>query len=218
MEWTVFFDNKGQYNSTRHCWNCMTMIVKNPLRPIYYDTSRMIIRAADLGKDYDLIHLYRYWKQRVELMKVEFSYQFERSILQKMWPSELLSDVMLIVEEQEFKVHRAVLALSSPYFTALFTRMKESGDVRIEIQESESQSFTQLLELIYGHRVVFKGINGARVLSLIKRFQIDGITDNQIRTMIESISIDATEFFEYIGIISEIYDGEHPRWFINPLL
>lgn len=215
MEWTVFFDNKDQYTSTIYCWNQMRMSTKNPLRPIYHDTSRMVIRAADLGKDYDLIHLYRYWKQRTESMKTEFSYQFDRSILQSIWPSGLLSDVILLVEEQEFKVHRAVLGVSSPYFMALFTKMKESRDIRIEMQEVEAQYFKELLQLIYGYRVVFKGLNGARILSLIKRFQINGITDDEIENIIKSISIDASEFFAYIDIISEIYGGEHPTWFIN---
>ena len=215
MEWTVFFDNDKQHQATKSCWARMRMSIKNPLRPIYEGTSRMIIQAVDLCEDYDLIHLYRYWNQRVGSMKVEFSYQFDRNILQKMWPSGLLSDVVLMVEDQKFKVHRVVLGISSSYFTTLFTKMKESRDMCIEIQEVESHPFVELLRLIYGYRVVFEGLDGARVLSLIKRFQIEGITDDEIENMIKSISVDQSQFFEFIDIISEIYGGEHPGWFMN---
>lgn len=218
MEWTVFFDNREQRGYTKYCWGCMRMPTKNPLLPIYNGTSSMTIRSIDLGQDYDLIHLYRYWKQRVDesnTIKVEFSYQFNRNILQKMWPSGLLSDIVLIVEAKEFKVHRAVLGISSPYFTTLFTKMKESRDVCIEIKEVQSEPFKELLRLIYGYRVVFKGLDGARLLSLIKRFQIEVISDDDIESLIKSITINESEFFEYIDIISEIYGGEYPGWFIN---
>ena len=38
--------------------------------------------------------------------------KFDRKIIQKMWPSGFLSDVILKVQDKEYNIHRAVLEIS----------------------------------------------------------------------------------------------------------
>lgn len=59
-------------------------------------------------------------------------------------------DVQLQVGQETFKVHRLVLAASSPYFAALFTGgMKESSKDVVEILGIEARIFQILLDFIY---------------------------------------------------------------------
>ena len=215
MEWKVIFDGPDQCLSTQYCLNNARMRAQNPIRPTYEGESGMTIRAKELGSDYQIPHLYRYLSQRVGEMKVEFSYQFNRPFLQKMWPPGSFHDVTLKVSGVEFNVHRAVLGLSSPYFTALFSRMREASQSTIELKEVDPEAFEELLRLIYGYQVIFQGLDGARLLVLIRRFQIEGISDSEISVFVEILTVEEEEILEFVDLVGELYGGEHPTWFIN---
>uniref|UniRef100_A0A7N4PAP7 Intracisternal A particle-promoted polypeptide n=1 Tax=Sarcophilus harrisii TaxID=9305 RepID=A0A7N4PAP7_SARHA len=73
-------------------------------------------------------------------------------------------DVQLQVGEAEFRVHRLVLAASSPYFAALFTGgMKESCKDEVQILGIEAGIFQTLLDFIYTG-VVNIGVNNVQEL------------------------------------------------------
>ncbi|KAG8445402.1 hypothetical protein GDO86_010256 [Hymenochirus boettgeri] len=62
----------------------------------------------------------------------------------------LLSDVILVVQGQEFPCHRAVLALCSPYFHAMFTGdFQESMSAHVEIKEVDAALMETLIEFAY---------------------------------------------------------------------
>ena len=70
--------------------------------------------------------------------------------INKMRNGQHFCDVQLQVGKQTFKVHRLVLAASSPYFAALFTGgMKESSKDVVEILGIEAGIFRILLDFIY---------------------------------------------------------------------
>ncbi|XP_044883853.1 actin-binding protein IPP isoform X2 [Mauremys mutica] len=70
--------------------------------------------------------------------------------MNKMRGSHNFCDVQLQVGEEGFKVHRLVLAASSPYFAALFTGgMKESSKDVVRILGVEAGIFRMLLDFIY---------------------------------------------------------------------
>ncbi|XP_040833689.1 actin-binding protein IPP isoform X3 [Ochotona curzoniae] len=73
-------------------------------------------------------------------------------------------DVQLQVGQETFKVHRLVLAASSPYFAALFTGgMKESSKDVVEILGIEARIFQILLDFIYTG-IVNIGVNNVQEL------------------------------------------------------
>ncbi|XP_044527943.1 actin-binding protein IPP [Gracilinanus agilis] len=73
-------------------------------------------------------------------------------------------DVQLQVGDAEFRVHRLVLAASSPYFAALFTGgMKESCKDEVQILGIEAGIFQTLLDFIYTG-VVNIGVNNVQEL------------------------------------------------------
>ncbi|XP_062961517.1 actin-binding protein IPP isoform X4 [Cynocephalus volans] len=72
------------------------------------------------------------------------------SQINKMRNGQHFCDVQLQVGKETFKVHRLVLAASSPYFAALFTGgMKESSKDIVQILGIEAEIFQILLDFIY---------------------------------------------------------------------
>ena len=61
-----------------------------------------------------------------------------------------LSDVVLIVEDQKFYVHRSTLAFWSPVFEKMFTTdLKEKNSDEIQLPEKKAREFKELLEMMY---------------------------------------------------------------------
>ncbi|XP_066125438.1 actin-binding protein IPP isoform X4 [Saccopteryx bilineata] len=76
--------------------------------------------------------------------------QFILTQINKMRNGQHFCDVQLQVGKETFKVHRLVLAASSPYFAALFTAgMKESSKDVVQILGIEAEIFRILLDFIY---------------------------------------------------------------------
>ncbi|KAM8789459.1 actin-binding protein IPP isoform 2-T2 [Rhynchonycteris naso] len=76
--------------------------------------------------------------------------QFILTQINKMRNGQHFCDVQLQVGKETFKVHRLVLAASSPYFAALFTAgMKESSKDVVPILGIEAEIFRILLDFIY---------------------------------------------------------------------
>lgn len=79
--------------------------------------------------------------------------RYARLILSQMNKMRLCTDfcdVGLRVGGRVFKVHRVVLAASSPYFSALFSGgMREMDKEEVEILGVETEVFEVLLDFIY---------------------------------------------------------------------
>uniref|UniRef100_A0A6I8QNJ3 Kelch-like family member 30 n=1 Tax=Xenopus tropicalis TaxID=8364 RepID=A0A6I8QNJ3_XENTR len=77
-----------------------------------------------------------------------------------------LSDVVLVVQGREFPCHRAVLALCSQYFHAMFTGdFQESIAAQVEIKEVDPEVMETLIDFSYTGRLT---INQSNVESLIR--------------------------------------------------
>ncbi|XP_036302482.1 actin-binding protein IPP isoform X2 [Pipistrellus kuhlii] len=84
--------------------------------------------------------------------------------MNKMRNGQHFCDVQLQVGKETFKVHRLVLAASSPYFAALFTGgMKESSKDVVQILGIEAAIFRILLDFIYTG-IVDIGVNNVQEL------------------------------------------------------
>ncbi|KAL9962433.1 hypothetical protein ACROYT_G031537, partial [Oculina patagonica] len=60
------------------------------------------------------------------------------------------SDVVLVVEEQRFHVHRSTLAIWSPVFETMFTsNFKEKNSEEIPLPGKKANEFKELLQIMY---------------------------------------------------------------------
>ena len=69
------------------------------------------------------------------------------NVFSKPWGN---SDVVLVVEDKEFHVHRCILSLQSPVFKAMFNgSFKDSTQDKIELKDDKHEAMLLFLQLLY---------------------------------------------------------------------
>ena len=89
------------------------------------------------------------------------------------------SDVILVVEEQRFHVHRSTLAFWSPVFERMFTSdFKEQNSDEIPLPGEKPSEFKELLQMMYPslEEKVISRNNCYFLLDLAREYQIASIT------------------------------------------
>lgn len=90
------------------------------------------------------------------------------------------SDVVLVVEEQKFHVHRSTLAIWSPVFETMFTsNFKEKNSEEIPLPGKKASEFKELLQIMYDtswDNSVLTKDNCYFLLDLSREYQIYSIT------------------------------------------
>ncbi|XP_017653466.1 kelch-like protein 30 isoform X1 [Nannospalax galili] len=80
--------------------------------------------------------------------------------LQRLRSLPKLADVTLLVGDQALPCHRGLLALSSPYFHAMFAGdFAESFSARVELQDVEPAAVGQLVDFVYTGRLTITQTN-----------------------------------------------------------
>ncbi|XP_023577819.1 kelch-like protein 30 isoform X1 [Octodon degus] len=80
--------------------------------------------------------------------------------LQQLRCQPKLADVTLLVGDQELPCHRGLLALSSPYFHAMFVgNFAESFSARVELRDVEPAVVGQLVDFVYTGRLTITQAN-----------------------------------------------------------
>ena len=101
-----------------------------------------------------------------------------------------LSDVVLIVEDQRFHVHRSTLAVWSPVFEKMFTTdLKEKTSDEIPLPGKKASEFKELLLMIYPpleEKVVTKR-NCSFLFELAHEYQIESIVQKCEALMVSMV-------------------------------
>lgn len=90
----------------------------------------------------------------------------------------LLSDVVLVVEEEKIHVHRSMLAVWSPVFEKMFTaQFKEQAADEIPLPEKKASEIKEMLQVIYPTigKQVHEG-NYLSLLNLAKEYMMTKLT------------------------------------------
>ncbi|XP_070536337.1 kelch-like protein 2 [Ptychodera flava] len=98
--------------------------------------------------------------------------------LKALYEDQLLVDVTILVDSDEFPCHRLVLAACSPYFQAMFTRdLKESRKDRIRINGVESEAMRLIIQYAYTSEIEINVDNVQGLMLASNMFQLLGIRD-----------------------------------------
>lgn len=91
----------------------------------------------------------------------------------KLYKEREFVDITLVVDNREFYCHKNVLAISSPFFMALFsTDMSESNQEKITLKEIDSLTMELVLDYIYTGEVFLTEETVQDLLSAANRFQL----------------------------------------------
>lgn len=108
----------------------------------------------------------------------------------KMWEDDLLTDVILEVEDQEFKCHRLTLAACSPYFHAMFSSgLVESHQDRISIGGIDAASMKLILEYAYSAEIEINEDNVQGLMLAVNMFQINNLRDACARFLEHHVTV-----------------------------
>jgi len=90
----------------------------------------------------------------------------------------VFTDAVLVVNETEFPCHRNVLAVTSPYFKAMFSiDLRESKEVRIVINEVSPSTLGKVLDYAYTGRCEINIDNAQDMLAAANLFQYPSIVN-----------------------------------------
>ena len=107
-----------------------------------------------------------------------------------------LSDVILVVEEEKFHVHRAVLALSSPVFEKMFSsEFQEKDKKEVTLPDKKAGEVEELLLMLYPS-VAEKQIteeNCFFLVNLAHEYQIEAIVRRCEDFMVENVKTKAKD-------------------------
>lgn len=85
-----------------------------------------------------------------------------------LYRSQFNTDVTLVVQSKEFKVHRLILSTRSKYFNDLFMTFPSRS--RIEVNETfDLDTFDRLLEFIYGGKIEINRATDIKELVKLER-------------------------------------------------
>jgi len=100
------------------------------------------------------------------------------SELNKFRTSELFTDAILCVGSEEYPCHRNVLAVSSPYFRAMFSLdLREGRETRISFNEISAATLKMVLDYVYTGCVEITVDNAQELLGAASLFQYPAIMD-----------------------------------------
>ncbi|XP_050426636.1 BTB/POZ domain-containing protein 9-like [Adelges cooleyi] len=107
---------------------------------------------------------------------------------------ESSSDVVLVVDNEEFHAHREVLASSSEYFKSLlYGEHKEAREKRVLLEEVTATSFKVLLKYIYSGRMNLSNLEGKVILELVSLSNFYGffnLKSSLSEYLLNNISVD----------------------------
>lgn len=103
-----------------------------------------------------------------------------------------ISDVVLKVEDQEFKAHRCVLAARSPVFLAMMTHeTKEKISGVVDIPDVEPSIFSDFLNYLYTGSVENLTLeNVGKLHSMADKYQVNDLKEICLDHMMMNVSID----------------------------
>ncbi|KAJ7990809.1 hypothetical protein DPEC_G00290760 [Dallia pectoralis] len=93
----------------------------------------------------------------------------------KMRKRELLCDITLIVEDVQFKAHKALLAASSGYFSLMFTAEEQISQSTYRLEGMAADTFRAVLEFIYSAQVSVEDSLTEQLLDLARLLEVSDL-------------------------------------------
>ena len=100
------------------------------------------------------------------------------------------SDVVLVVENEKFHVHRSTLAFWSPVFERMFTTdFKEKDNAEISLPGKKASEFEEMLKMMYPslEKKLITQKNCYFLFELAHEYQIDPIAQRSINLMVSMV-------------------------------
>ncbi|XP_063446340.1 kelch-like protein 6 [Mytilus trossulus] len=133
--------------------------------------------------------------------------------ISKEWAEGNFADLEVIVEGQNFKCHRIILASMSQYFSTMFTSgFKESTEKSVEIKGMKGDAFHLVLEYIYTGRNIVSIDNVVHVLQSASMLQIKTLQDLCKSFLRKNLSVENCIGFWRLTFLYSLGDLQALMW------
>ncbi|KAI7805083.1 zinc finger and BTB domain-containing protein 24 [Triplophysa rosa] len=89
----------------------------------------------------------------------------------------MLCDITLIVEDVQFKAHKALLAASSEYFSLMFTAEDQVSQTHYKLDGMAAKTFEAVLEFIYSANVCVEESRSKQLLDMARFLEIRDLVE-----------------------------------------
>lgn len=101
-----------------------------------------------------------------------------KSVLLPFFNNDDLSDVTIIVGDEEFPAHRIILAAWSAPFKAMFSSgMREAQDKEVHIEDVDPHFFKLMLKFMYTGSIKLNGNSCLPLLSISNRYEVNALKE-----------------------------------------
>lgn len=120
---------------------------------------------------------------------------FQKELIEKLdelRKSNLLCDITLRADGQDFAAHRSVLSAGSQYFRALFTtqlNVQENEVHFVELKEITSHALTEVLQYVYTGKAKLNSSNAKEIVVASDYLMIEGLKSRASLFLEESLSV-----------------------------
>ncbi|OXU23128.1 hypothetical protein TSAR_012762 [Trichomalopsis sarcophagae] len=110
------------------------------------------------------------------------------------------SNVNIIVGNKEFPVHKNILSVRSPVFSAMFeANMRESIENVVEVNDSSPEIMNELLQFIYTDNVNLEVVPIMELLTAADKYQVEGLRVKCLESIMANLSTE--NFAEVLDIV-----------------
>lgn len=122
------------------------------------------------------------------------------------------SDVTFVIEGKKMYAHRCILYARSEYFRSMFdSKMRETSEKEITIQNISYEVFRAVLEYLYSGRVrVTQGRLAVDLLKAADMFRIDGLRNLCVARVEEAVTVQNAAF---ICQVADTHNAQHLKMY-----
>ena len=108
--------------------------------------------------------------------------------MQEAHEKELCTDIILVSNDKEFKVHKLIMKLNSPFFEARFKEHWEREDSRVDMSDLESDILEALISFMYTGKVENICDIATRLWPAADKYGVDGLKMACEKVIIQGIT------------------------------
>ena len=206
----VHFDVEAILSPTKKTLNVEIVAIKNGVKLLmkfvdnkWRATFNTISRCCANGLLFDIV--LDFTPDSTILMKKESKRVLDYML--NLWTKKTLSDVTFLCNRKNIEAHTLIVASGSPVLAALFQKEDNSRKRIVEIKETKSEVFEQLLRYIYTGEMDVEEVDVlAEIMVAADKYGVDSLKEECASRLSQNLSVENAS--QYL-ILAHVHNSSH---------